>query len=627
VALTNRRDFLRASAAAGAVLTGGGLAGFGSSGRDRQIVGAAIHPAVGIGRVGNSRESFYFGPEVPGRVPHAEGGFKDAAGAVARQAARFRVFGLDRQGRVVRELTAGEAEITWRVEVANGKAAWYAFGTPFDIPGAAPALRRNPQVTGGARETLVVVPPARTIRGVGSGPVALDGGGFLDEPVSLGELMTDGAGRLVFLPGQGRGYSPQSSPLGSFAENPGWTDDVCDGCVSASVKLGGRVLEAESAWVIVTPPNYAPAIAAGVVTAYDAVRSALVQAGMLPTGPVSFAQDIMPIFARLVDLQWVNAGFFESNGFGSREDWLDDCLPDRLADRSPNNAAFRGRVLRSFRDPSFRRDQPDAVPELYGDHVAIPQISNRQWLAVTPLQYRNLRAWAAGDFIDDSGAEQATALEDLPVARRPQALDRAALESCLGGAFHPGIEVPWTVRARWLWEKPFRLRVRQRSFQLRDYGQALTTAIVFSDDGPLQGVSPGGLTCWLGVPWHADAASCRSGYQRRISRILPTFWPARIPTQVLTEADYRIVMDRARPLRERLAAFRRRRDWERYIAQPTRPPTLELMTRQWPRLGIVAERPGPGDPHFPHTFKVESYLGYTYQAKHEYGAYLWVPQD
>ena len=50
--------------------------------------------------------------------------------------------------------------------------------------------------------------------------------------------MTDGEGRLVFLPAQGRGYSPHSTPLGSYATNPGWTDDVCDGSVRASVKLG-----------------------------------------------------------------------------------------------------------------------------------------------------------------------------------------------------------------------------------------------------------------------------------------------------------------------------------------------------------------------------------------------------
>ena len=58
---------------------------------------------------------------------------------MARQAARFRVFGFDRHGRVVRELTARDGEITWRVQVANSKAAWYEFDTAFDIPEAVPA--------------------------------------------------------------------------------------------------------------------------------------------------------------------------------------------------------------------------------------------------------------------------------------------------------------------------------------------------------------------------------------------------------------------------------------------------------------------------------------------------------
>jgi hypothetical protein len=592
-------------------------------------VRVAIHPAIGIARVGNSRDSFYFGPEVPGALPHAKKGFKDRQGAIARQAARFRVFGLDRRGRVVRELTtAGDVEVIWRVGVANSKAAWYEFDTPFDIPGAAPAPRRNGRVRGSARERLAVAPRERSVRGAGAGPVGLDGGSFLGEPVPLGELMTDGAGRLVFLPAEGRGYSPHSTPLGSFSENPGWTDDVCDGPVRATVKLGDRVLAADPAWVIATPPNYAPAMSGGLVTAYDAARSTFVEEDMLEAGPVSFARDVLPIFARLVDMQWVSAGFFRSNGFGGREDWLAEGMPERLADRSSRNAAFRRAVFAGFRDPSFRHAQPDAVPQQYGDHVGFPQKSNRHWLAVTTLQYRTLRAWAEGDFSDDrDGADAPRSLDELPLERRPEALDRAALESVLGGAFHPGIEAPWTLRTRSVWEKPFRLRVRSTRFQLRDYGKELTRRTVFSGDGPLQGVSPGDLTCWLGDPWHADGASCRSGYQRRISRVLPTFWPARIPTQVLTDADYRIVMDRSRPLPERLAAFRRRHDWERFIARPTRPPTLELMVREWPKLGIVAERPGPDDPHFPKTFKVESYLGYDAEPAHEYGADLWVPQD
>jgi len=45
------------------------------------------------------------------------------------------------------------------------------------------------------------------------------------------------------------------------------------------VKLGDRVLEADPAWLITTPPNYAPAMATGVVTVYDAARSSFVDAG------------------------------------------------------------------------------------------------------------------------------------------------------------------------------------------------------------------------------------------------------------------------------------------------------------------------------------------------------------
>lgn len=623
--LTTRRDFLRASAAAGALLAVPELAGCGSSSDDR-IVRAAIHPAIGIARVGNSPESFFFGPEVPGALPRAVGGFKDSSGAVARQAARFRVFGLDRNDRVVRELTAGDARITWQVNVANSKAAWYEFDTAFDIPAAVPGARRNPELKGAARSGLAVAPPGRSISGKAAVPVRLTGGSFLGDAVPLGELMTDGVGRLVVLPAQGRGYSPGSAPLGSFSENNGWTDDVCDGPVRATIKLGGRTLEAEPAWLLVTPPNYAPAMAHGVVTAYDAARSALVDARMLDTGPVSFADDILPIFARLVDLQWVSAGFFETNGFGSSHDWTAGRMPERLADRSSGNGGFRRAVFASFRDPSFRTRQPNAVPELYGDAISFKKPNPRASLAVTPLQYRKLAAWAEGDFADDGGGSIAQSLDALPLQERPAALDRAALESCLGGAFHPGIEAPWTLRVASLWQKPFRLKVRSTSFQLQDYGASLTGKKVFARGGPLEGVAPGDLTRWLGVPWHADGASCRSGYQRRISTVLPTFWPARIPTQVLSEADYRIVLDRTRPLAERKAAFRRRRDWERFIARPTRPPTLELMVDEWPKLGMVTLRPGPGDAEFPQTFKVESYVGFDSEPKREYGADLWVTQ-
>jgi hypothetical protein len=595
----------------------------GSGGDARRIVRAAIHPAVGIARVGNSESSFFFGPEVPGALPRAPDGVKDADGAVAPQAARFRVYGLDAAGQPVRELKASEADIEWHVTVANSKAAWYEFDTAFDIPGATAADLRNAGVRD--RSRLIVAPCERSVRGAAAGPVALDGS-FQGEHVRLGELMTDEAGRLVVLPGRGRGYTDGSASLTTYAGNDGWADDVCDGVVRATVRVGGRTIRTEPAWVLTTPPNYGPAMATGFTTLYDAVRSALVDAGMLDPGPVSLRKDILPLFARLDDMQWVNAGYYRENGFGSGGEWLSEPTLERLADPSRAAAEFRRSVFARFRDPAFLLSQQGAIPDMYGDDVSIPQTSARQWLAVTPLQYTKLGAWARGRFTDDRDGKSVGSLRDLPVAEQPRSLDRAALESCLGGAFHPGIEAPWTLRRPSLWARPFRLRVRAPEVDRREWGAKLTQEEVLAPDGPLNGVAPGDLTRWQGVPWHSDAASCRSGYQRKISTVLPTFWPARIPNQVLIEDDYRILMDRSRPLADRQAAFARRHDWERFIARPKRPKTLALMIKDWPRLGMVTERPGPGDPEFPETLKVETDVGFEGEPKHEYGADEWVPQ-
>ena len=49
----------------------------------------AIHPAIGIARVGNSEEHYLIGPEVDRRRPREPGSFKDRTGALMRQAARF----------------------------------------------------------------------------------------------------------------------------------------------------------------------------------------------------------------------------------------------------------------------------------------------------------------------------------------------------------------------------------------------------------------------------------------------------------------------------------------------------------------------------------------------------------
>jgi len=106
-----------------------------------QIVRAVIYPAIGVARVGNSASEYVVGPEVPDPPPLAAGSYRDKTGALKRQAARFRIYGLNAAGEIVCELTGEDsgAEITWHVELANTKAAWYGFQLALDIPEAASA--------------------------------------------------------------------------------------------------------------------------------------------------------------------------------------------------------------------------------------------------------------------------------------------------------------------------------------------------------------------------------------------------------------------------------------------------------------------------------------------------------
>ncbi|HEV7892913.1 MAG TPA: LodA/GoxA family CTQ-dependent oxidase, partial [Pyrinomonadaceae bacterium] len=130
-----------------------------------EVVRYAVYPCIGIARVGNSPDEYFIGPEAPGEIPRPDGGFKDGEGRIKRQAARFRVYGLSKSGKVVREITAAEAEITWRVQLANRKAAWYQFLNAMDLGPkyAMAAGLRNRTITGDDRKQLVIDPGPRTI--------------------------------------------------------------------------------------------------------------------------------------------------------------------------------------------------------------------------------------------------------------------------------------------------------------------------------------------------------------------------------------------------------------------------------------------------------------------------------
>ena len=583
------------------------------------VVAVAIHPAIGIARVGNSREAFFIGPESPGVHPLDGTDPRDRQGALKRQAARFRVFGLDAQGRVIAEVTADDAKITWTVHVANKKAAWYDFAQAFDIPaskgeiqGVAPlkSALRNSDVTGSARAGLIVDPGPRTLESTASGAqrrVRFDTGRFLGTAVDLGEAHLEPDGALVVLGGLGHSASPQNKPIVDFANNPGWFDDVSDGTIDATVEIGGRRLSAIGSWVIVGPPNYAPGITP-FVTGWDLVYDVMMglRRVEVPSRP-TFGEHIQPALQRVSIAQWVNSGFAIQFGWGSPADFLDPDLLRRLNDPGTASRPLRQAVFAWFRNPRSTILQADRVPAVYGDAILLsPRTRDPlEWMAIPESQYDWLRRWANGDFTP--GLAPPPRGEGLSPAERAAALDRAALEDCCGGPFHPGIEFTWPLRQPMLYDARQRFRIKRRTAAEPALPAELTSSFALAAGGPLDGSVPGDITRWMALPWQGDTASCLSAYEDFSGEYVPTFWPARVPNDVLTEDAYRVLMDRGASPAQREAAFATpsRRKWLRgvsYSNESTSQPNMlpgatgpQRFVTSWPDIGVVMRREGPDD--------------------------------
>jgi len=554
-----------------------------------------VHPAIGIARVGGSEEGF-IGPEVPNEVrtpPSKKTGFKDKKGRLLRQIARFRIYAYDKSGNVLGEVNADNAEVEWHVHVVNSKAAWYDFDEAMDIPdfdgsqGTPPkeSARRNADVTGDTRKQLVIDPGPRSISGRKK-QVDLDGGSFFKRDVALGELRTDDAGRLCFWPARGISASADGKPATTFANNEKWHDDVCDGPVSATVKIGKKTMEAEHGWIVVAPPDYAPGVQA-VITMWDVIRDACLplDPSLRPKTP-SFQDDIGPLFQRLAENQWVNAGFGELWGSGG----VSALNMGALSSTAEFSRPLREELFAQFRDPSFEDIDGDAIPPVYGDSVNIPAKTDpRQWYAITKLQYEMLRQWADGDFLGGWTTEPPPPLEEWPVAEQPGALDRAALDNTIGGPFHPGCEMTWPMRQTIMYDKPFRLKLRKGA--PKDYGETLDSKKALAPGGPLDGSGPGDVSRWMAVPWQTDTSSCLYayvGWQEGV--FLPTFWPVRVPNNVLTEEQFEIVSDPKRPYAERVDNFdyRNRKYWLRYLPpRENYKAAINAFVKEWNAAGVV----------------------------------------
>jgi hypothetical protein len=391
-----------------------------------------IHPAIGFARIGNSPAGFFIGPEKRHELLAPSGGFKDSKCRIKRQAARFRIFVYPDDGSPATEYVPAPGDVvTWEVSLTG------------NISGA------SAQVVGADATTSIH--SARLID--------------TDHPakghVLLAELRTDARARLLVLGGLG---------WVELASTGGY-DDTCDGYVHVTVATPSSNLKVAPAWVVISPPKYAPQLES-IVTVYDALEQR-VQGNAPVTTPTSYTEHIYPILRRAASMQWL-----DQLAVGHHTWDLTNVAS------LPRNAIFKALKV------------PDGVtppPGISGG--SMPAIDE---LTLTPLQYARMRDfWSDTNFVSDWVGEP------VPQTGEPSAseLDRAALEACVGGPFKPGIEV-------------------SKDFLWADYFVATDPGRVHQG-GLATDMKPGQLRKRLEPGWPGDYTACAQ-------------WPVVRPTTVPT---------------------------------------------------------------------------------------------
>ena len=358
-----------------------------------------IHPAIGVARVGNSPDEFFIGPELLGQPPEPPGGFKDAQCRVKRQAARFRIFAHHDDGSV-EAITEEHAEITWTAHLVNSKAANPGRG---DTEAAA---------------DLTIDPGPRTLTGPNqqqrfdTGTIRFAGAPVTTVP--LGEIRSTPENYLLVLGGAGHAASPAGTALdGFFWASDDWYDDVSDGPVTATITFRSD--------------NSSPPVMGAWVMRAAEVRSAPGQSHHAVRPRVQAMVGGRP--ARPDD-HLLHARHLSDSATCPRHRWGRTDAGFAHVGGSRAGGAGTQSDLSSLEGAQRRRASPRNMPRLRDSGTADDRL--------TRVQYDHMQRWLANNpayYTDDW-----TGVPPPQTEVTPDGLDRAALQTCVGGAFFPGIE-------------------------------------------------------------------------------------------------------------------------------------------------------------------------------------------
>ncbi|GES85619.1 hypothetical protein RCL2_001272300 [Rhizophagus clarus] len=552
--------------------------------------------SLNVARVGNAindsddkhnKDYFYVGSEIPGIYvgkgdPNFK--FKDNKGRIKPQAARFRIYGYDKNGTNLGEIKLKKGvDITWTVVLANRKAAHRGFlgikkhhqkGTlrnadwPYD------------------RSTLMAIREKRLTSVCGSppDPVELKARVFrhniIDEEENsedghelyLGKMIMENEGSLLIIGGKGEsGCIKESTLITTFADNDYWYDDTSDGSVDAKVtimvnntKKSLRNREGKS-WILVAPPKYAPGIP-NITSLYQTILET--QHPVDPNYPandltnyqdsddsvkkkkimqVNYYRDIHPIFEATCKSSWVNPKGFTGHGPDKPGNFLDFKLEEKLSNESPEYNDLRKSILSRVRIPSelassFERDGQAYdyfMPPLSGNSgIQTPGVPDT-FLSITRGQYLLLQKWAEGDF------EKKSKLPEYNYIDKGKDTDSRKPTYSIGKNFHEMVKKILDDKKEHYDQDQLDQNVAEVKFLNKAalewcVGGALFPGIEMTylayDKNTFHReydfrinsdmIQPGDINAYLSIPWQADFNDCNTAW-----------WPAQRPDTTISETE------------------------------------------------------------------------------------------
>ena len=437
-----------------------------------------IYPPIGFARIGDSPEMFV-GPETIGsRGTELTSGaqltqYKDSQFRVRKQAARFHLFQKNADGSVSPAVLPAGAVVTWSVNLANRKdAVARNSGTP---PGPITAGHPLRPVDVPARANRVIQATGNIASNAGIAAKQTLAGTHAGSAVTLGELRVDAQGKLLVLGGSmiSAAHPGTTALTGDFYKNPDWHDDVSDGPVTATIKFAdGHNETPEGAWVVVTPPDFAPG-AQPIVTLFDEIlQLALDQhwsgpGTILPARP-SFTKDIYPIIRNARSLGWVHMDRAQPGSANSEPNW---------GQISQNFAQLSAAGIANHQLRVNTRDLIKNVTSLLSNY------------SIPPRKSQVLTDWVNGNFESDW-----TGVPNPATVPTAVSLIRSALEGAVGQGFFPGIEAGRILTDPSIYKQPFDFR--------------LTAGVLRAGD----------VSALMAQPWQADFLKCSGNW-----------WPSQRP--------------------------------------------------------------------------------------------------